>query len=384
MRATDRQQTETPPDLEIERSDRVLCIRPRGVWRLAWGHRLEEMTDRVRVLDTTRAEIDLTGLSALDTVGAWLLYRIECRLSESGITVSYKFGNDLHRRIVEQIRKSDVPCDIEPEIRHPVIELLEDIGQGTLRAITTFGALLSFIGAVLMRVWASILDPRRIRLTPLVHQMEVIGVRSLPIVGLICFLIGAVMVNQGAVQLKRFGAEILVVDLVSFGVLRELGVLLTAVILAGRSGSAFAAQIGSMVLHEEVDAMRALGIHPIDVLVLPRLVAMVLVLPLLTFFADIMGLLGGALMAWISLGITPDQFITRLGEMELLTQLYIGLIKSVFFAGVISFSGCFHGLSVSGTAESVGQHTTAAVVESIFLVIVLDAMFAIFFTTIGW
>jgi len=359
----------------------VLHIRPRGAWRLAHGHQLEELTNRVRALDTTRAEIDLTGVSALDTLGAWLLYRIECRLSESGISVAYRFGDDLHRRIVEQIRESDVPCDIEPETRHPVIELLEDIGQGTLRAIATFGALLSFIGAVMMRVWASILDPRRIRLTPLVHQM---GVRSLPIVGLICFLIGAVVVNQGSVQLERFGAEILVVDLVSFGVLRELAVLLTAVILAGRSGSAFAAQIGSMVLHEEVDAMRALGIHPIDVLVLPRLVAMVFVLPLLTFYADIMGLAGGLIMAWVSLDITPDQFITRMGEMDLLEQFYIGLIKSVFFAGVISFSGCFQGLSVRGTAESVGQHTTAAVVESIFLVIVLDAMFAIFFTTIGW
>jgi len=370
--------------LEIDGGGEVLRLTPTGQWTIDTAERLERIVAEVRPLTQSRAEIDLGGVEELDTLGAWLLYRLERRLSQSDVAVSFRYGAETHRRIVEHVYANDAYCDIEPPPDHPFLSLIEDIGIATVRIVADFGALLGFVGEIFLRVTDSLMHPSRIRLTPLVHQIEMVGLRAVPIVALISFLIGAVVVNQGAVQLRQFGAEILVTDLVSFGFLRELGVFLAAIILAGRSSSSFAAQIGSMVMREEVDALRTLGINPIDVLVLPRLVAMVLVLPLLTFLADIMGLTGGALMAWVQLGIGIDQFLNRLGEMALLKELYIGLIKSLFFAAVISISGCFQGMNVEGTAESVGRHTTTAVVQSIFLVIVLDAFFAIFFTTIGW
>ncbi len=372
------------PDLDINAHGDVLRICPRGSWQIETADTLEKLVASVRPLAQNRAEIDLSGIEGLDTVGAWLLHRAYCGLEAKGVSTSYHFGNESQERLIEQIRKHDACMTSPPQTEPVILRMIEDIGIASITIVSNFGALLSFLGNVFQRILLSVLHPGRIRLTPLVHQMEVVGVRSMPIVGLISFLIGAVIVNQGAVQLRQFGAEIFVADLVSIGVLRELGVLLTSVIIAGRSGSAFAAQIGSMVMNEEVNAMKTLGIHPIDVLVLPRLAAMVLVLPLLTFYADIMGLIGGALMAWFTLDISPSQFINRMNDLALLNELYIGLIKSVFFAGVISVSGCFQGLSVEGTAESLGARTTASVVESIFLVIVLDAFFAVFFTTIGW
>ncbi|GAK33680.1 putative ABC transporter permease protein [alpha proteobacterium Q-1] len=372
------------PGLDLDGRGDVLRLVACGRWVIAQANALEEIVAGVKPMTQSKAEIDLTALTGLDTVGAWLLYRLQTQLEKDEITVDFRFRDERQKRILAQIIKSNVACDIEPPEEPGLLKLIEEIGLATVSLVTNFGALLSFLGNVFARILDSILNPSRIRLNPLVHQMEVVGLRSLPIVGLISFLIGAVIVNQGAVQLRQFGAEILVVDMVSIGVLRELGVLLTSIIVAGRSGSAFAAQIGSMVMREEVAALKTLGISPIDVLVLPRFVAMALVLPLLTFFADVMGLLGGGLMAWVTLDIAPFQFLNRMGDLSLLSELYIGLIKSVFFAGVISISGCFQGLSAKGTAESLGQNTTTAVVESIFLVIVLDAFFAIFFTTIGW
>jgi len=372
------------PGLEIDGTGPVLRLYAQGPWTIATAGELEKSVAKLRPLTQSRAEIDLTGLNSLDTVGAWLLYRLERGLHQAGVKADYRHGEEKYRRILEHVYENDAYCDIERAPDHPILALVEEIGMAMERMVVELGALLAFVGQIFLRVADSVAHPSRIRLTPLVYQIEVVGLRAMPIVGLISFLIGAVVVNQGAVQLSRFGAEILVTNMVSFGFLRELGVFLAAIMLAGRSGSAFAAQIGSMVMREEVDALKTLGINPVDVLVLPRLVAMVVALPLLTFFADIMGITGGAVMAWLQLDITIGQFITRLRDMALERELAIGLIKSVFFAGVISVSGCFKGLTVEGTAESVGRNTTSAVVQSIFLVIVLDALFAIFFTTIGW
>ena len=192
-----------------------------------------------------------------------------------------------------------------------------------------------------------------------------------------------VLAYQGATQLQQFGAEVFVVDLVAISVLREIGILLTAIIIAGRSGSAFTAQIGSMKVNEEVDAMRTLGLDPIEVLVLPRVLALLITLPLLTFIADLMGLLGGGLMAWVTLDISPAVFIERLNQSVSLWSFFVGLIKAPVFAFIIAMIGCFEGLKVVGSAESVGQRTTRAVVEAIFLVIVFDAIFSIFFAFVG-
>ncbi len=331
-----------------------------------------------------QAIILLDGLKRLDTTGAFLILRLEERLRARGLIVSREGGTAAHHELLALIARQQP--DEPPPLLRPVslVGFVEDIGRTTVAILNNFGILLSFFGAVVWTWLRGLLHPRRLRLVPLVYHMERAGVRAMPIVGLISFLIGAVVVNQGAVQLEKFGAEILVSDLVGIAVLRELGILLTAVILAGRSGSAFTAQIGSMVLNEEVDALRTMGLDPIEVLVLPRVFALVLTLPLLTFYADILGLLGGWLMALVSLDIDFLQFTTRLQEATSWHDFAIGLIKSVFFAIIIAVVGCFHGLVVARNAESVGQHTTASVVEAIFMVIVLDAFFAVFFTTIGW
>jgi phospholipid/cholesterol/gamma-HCH transport system permease protein len=217
----------------------------------------------------------------------------------------------------------------------------------------------------------------------MVYHMQKTGLDALPIVGLLSFLIGVVMAYQGADQLQRFGAEIFTVNLVGIAVLRELGILLTAIIVAGRSGSAFTAQIGTMKVNEEVDALRTIGLDPMEVLVLPRILALVLVLPLLTFYADIMGLMGGALMAALTLDITVVQFIERLRVAVTVDTFFVGLVKAPVFAFIIAMVGCFEGLQVTSSAESVGTRTTRSVVEAIFLVIVLDALFSIFFSYIG-
>ena len=225
--------------------------------------------------------------------------------------------------------------------------------------------------------------PWRIRWTALVNHMEQAGLNAVPIVGLISFLVGAVLAYQGADQLRRFGAEIFVVNLIGISVLREIAILLTAIIVAGRSGSAFTAAIGSMKVREEIDAMRILGLDPMEILVLPRVLALVVTLPLLAFFADIMGLLGGAFMAWAALGIGPGQFLERLGDAIPMWSFWVGLIKAPVFAFLIAMVGCYEGFQVEGSAESVGRLTTQAVVEAIFLVIVADAVFSILFAYLG-
>ncbi len=222
--------------------------------------------------------------------------------------------------------------------------------------------------------------PGRLRLRATISQMEQTGLDAMPIVGLLSFLIGIVMAFQGADQLRRFGAEIYTVNLLGITILRELGVLLAAIIIAGRSGSAFTAQIGTMQVNQEIDAMRTLGLDPVEVLVLPRVFGLMLTLPLLVFYADALGLLGGCLMTWATLGITLPAFLDQLRGAITSWTLWVGVIKAPFFAAIIAMVGCYEGFNVSGSAESVGRLTTQSVVESIFLVIVADAAFSVLFS----
>ena len=244
-------------------------------------------------------------------------------------------------------------------------------------------SLISFLGEVLSRFAYGVVRPRRWRTAALVSQMEETGFHAIPIVMLMSFLIGIVLAFQGASQLRQFGAEVFVVDLIAISILRELGILLTSIIVAGRSGSAFTASIGSMKVREELDAMRTLGLDPIEVLVLPRVIALVIMLPILGFIANISGLFGGALMSWIELGVSPSMFITRLQENTDIWHLAIGMIKAPFFAAIIATVSCWQAMQVQGSADSVGRHTTTSVVQAIFLVIVADAVFSIFFAELG-
>ena len=285
--------------------------------------------------------------------------------------------------MIKAIKEHDAPCPITPVVKSSFIKEVEDLGKGTVGVARSCIDLVGYTGLVVATVGRVIIRTSRMRFTSLVHHMEMVGLKAMPIVGLMSLLIGVVIAQQGEYQLRRYGGEVFVVDLLAVTILREIGILLTAIMVAGRSGSAFTAQIGTMMLNEEVDAMRTLGIDPIETLVLPRVLALMIMLPVLTFYADIVALVGGGIFSWTALDIPPGAFIRRLNSAITLNTFLVGMYKAPFFAAVISVAACYEGMQVRGGAESVGQRTTRSVVESIFLVIVLDAMFAIFFSYIG-
>jgi phospholipid/cholesterol/gamma-HCH transport system permease protein len=328
-------------------------------------------------------QMDLSDVSRLDTAGAAILADFQKRSEDAGLTLRLGGLDTAQARLFEQVQKS-----LPPDLAAPARPwFLAAIAEKTGRAVIALGRdakeLTGFFGQTVVVLAGALLRPQRIRWTALVSHMEQSGLNALPIVGLISFLIGLVMAYQGADQLQRFGAEIFTINLVAIGVLREMAILLTAIIVAGRSGSAFTAQIGTMKVNEEVDALRTIGLDPFEVLVLPRVLALILVLPLLTFYADIMGLLGGAVMVIVALDMNFLQYLRRLGEAITLGDFAVGMIKAPLFAGIIALVGCFEGFRVSRSAESVGRQTTRAVVEAVFLVIVLDAGLSIFFSLIG-
>ncbi|GHF11844.1 sulfate transporter [Kordiimonas sediminis] len=366
---------------EIEDLGATKIVALSGDWTIDTAEAIDRLMGVCVKSSRGATVLDCSHIGKMDTTGAVLIRRYADALdSHTGAVLTGVTAQ--HKGLMAVVSCKPPPAQTCPDEMPWYFQFLEDVGLATRKLTRITGAQLNFIGLVFVRLFGSLTDPRRIRWTALIHQIEAVGLKSMGIVGLIAFLIGAVMVNQGAIQLARFGADIFVVDMLGIAHLRELGILLTAIIIAGRSGSAFTAAIGSMKLHEEVDAMKTIGLNPIDVLVLPRLVALVIALPLLTFYADIMGVLGGALMAWVQLNITPANFFVYFQEVISADHFFVGLIKAPFFAVVIAITGCFNGLNVRGSAESLGVNTTQAVVQAIFLVIVLDALFAIFFTAI--
>jgi phospholipid/cholesterol/gamma-HCH transport system permease protein len=327
--------------------------------------------------------IDMSAVDALDTGGAWLLTTLIARLEGEGVAVALHGPTGAQQALIDTVTKSLPEPDGISEPERGLRSWLEHLGRWTTESIHGVAEILGFFGLVIARLINSILHPGRFRLTSLVHHMQEVGFNAVPIVALMAFLIGVVLAFQGSVQLRQFGAEVFVVDLIAISVLRELGILLTSIIVAGRSGSAFTAAIGSMKLREEIDAMRTLGLDPIEVLVLPRVLALLLMLPVLGLIADAAGLFGGALMSWVELGVSPGMFVTRLYETTDIWHLAVGFIKAPFFAIVIGVIGCYEGMRVEGSAESVGRLTTTSVVLSIFSVIVIDAIFSIFFAELG-
>jgi phospholipid/cholesterol/gamma-HCH transport system permease protein len=324
--------------------------------------------------------LDVSDIAALDTAGAWLLLRTQRQLAAAGGEVAIENLDPTLAPLLQQVARSgaEVLPDMHPRRRFG--DFVARIGKVTIAQLAGAWALLGFIGLVFITVMRTVRHPSRLRVTALFHHMEQTGVNSLPVIGLLSFLIGIVFAFQGADQLRRFGAEIYTVNLLGIAILRELGVLLAAIILAGRSGSAFTAQIGTMKVNEEVDAMEVLGLDPIEVLVLPRLFAMMITLPLVAFFANIMGLLGGAIMCWAALDISIPTFLRQLRSTLPGWSFWVGILKAPTFAGIIALTGCYEGLRVSRSAESVGRLTTRSVVESIFLIILADAIFSIIFS----
>lgn len=340
--------------------------------------------DFARVRAESRVlQIDLSHMDDVDTGGAMMIAQLQARLESDGISVSIVGLSNDRRAFLETVRSAIPETVDEPPPAHGLRARVERLGQGVVGIGAGVGSFLNFLGLTIHRLLGTVIRPWRLRGTALTSQMEVTGLNAVPIVVLMSFLIGVVLAFQGAAQLRQFGAEVFVVDLIAISILRELGILLTAIIVAGRSGSAFTAAIGSMKVREELDAMRTLGLDPIEVLVLPRVLALVIMLPVLGFIANISGLLGGALMSWVELGVSPGMFLTRLYESTDAWHLAIGMIKAPFFALAIGITACWQAMLVQGSSESVGQRTTASVVQAIFLVIVLDAAFSIFFAEIG-
>lgn len=359
--------------LEMRGGQRVLAFA--GDLRLANIGKLAARVENAGTVDI----VDVAAVSKVDTVGAWLVHRAagadNAKLTGANADVA---------ALIEQVTRSDKTVRMRPESITPFARVLGEIGNATAITGRTLLGLLGFLGAVLIAVFSVMRNPSRFRFNAVVQRFENVGVRALAIIGLMSFLIGIVIAQQGAVQLAQFGAESLTINLLGRITTRELGVLMTAIMVAGRSGSAFAAQLGTMKLTEEIDAMRTIGVSPVEALVLPRMAASILMMPLLGFYATILSLFGGGLFCWIDLGIPPITFIQRLREVIPMTDMWVGLVKAPVFGAVIGLTGCFQGLLVEGDAEQVGARTTSAVVQAIFLVIVIDAFFAVFFSQIGW
>jgi phospholipid/cholesterol/gamma-HCH transport system permease protein len=341
--------------------------------------RVRRLSEQLNEIEADDITVDLSEVEKMDTVGAWLIHKLE---RDRGATIVG--ATKQQQLLIDHVAAADQPVKIKRDYESPLQRILGQMGASMMIAGRTLLGLLGFFGALLIAVGHIIRRPRRFRLNAVTQQFEVVGVHALGIIGLMSFLVGLVIAEQGAVQLRQFGAEIYTVNLIGRSAMKELGVLMTAIMVAGRSGSAFAAQLGSMKLSEEVDAMRTIGVSPMEALVFPRVFATVLMMPLLGFYAAILAIIGGGLFCWISLGIPPVTFIQRIREVVPDTDLWQTLIKAPVFGLIISMAGCFQGLSVQGNAEEVGLRTTAAVVQGIFLVIVLDAFFAVFFTEIGW
>jgi phospholipid/cholesterol/gamma-HCH transport system permease protein len=359
----------------------ALVFQAEGDWLLATAAELDRRLRALELPSGREVVLDLAGVGRLDTAGAWLLKRTDNELAARGNVVSLANVRENLAPLVDQVwahSAAPLPHPIPPH--HTLAGFVARVGEVSVQLIRRAYSITGFFGLVTLTFLDLVRHPRRLRLPALVAQMEQVGVDAMPIVGLLSFLIGVVFAYQGADQLRRFGAEIYTVNLLGIAILRELGVLLTAIIIAGRSGSAFTAQLGTMQVNEEIDALRTLGLNPIEVLVVPRVLGLVLTLPLLVVYADFMGMLGGCLMSWASLGILIPTFLDQLHSAIGLWTFWVGVIKAPFFAAIIALIGCYEGFNVARSADSVGRLTTQSVVESIFLVIVADSAFSIMFS----
>jgi phospholipid/cholesterol/gamma-HCH transport system permease protein len=330
----------------------------------------------------TQSVVDISSVTRLDTVGAIAVSVLRDQLTKYG-TAEIAGAQKAQASLLDQVAQVDAqPIPQLPKLT--IADRIADLGKWAVGIGLETRELVGFFGELCVVLYRLALNPRRIRLTSIVSHMQQVGLNAMPIVGLLSFLIGVVLTFISGDQLQKFGAGIFIVNLIGLGVLRELGILITAIIVAGRSGSAFTAEIGTMQINQEVDAMRTIGLDPMEVLVIPRVIALILMLIPLGFFADIVEVLGGALMASLTLDVSFPQFFTQFQTAVGLQHFWVGMIKAPIFAFVIAMVGCFHGMQVSGSAESVGQQTTMSVVQSIFLVIVIDAMAAVIFQQIGF
>jgi phospholipid/cholesterol/gamma-HCH transport system permease protein len=356
-----------------------------GAWTATRARQLEPLIDAQiqRSGNIRRVDIDMSKVERLDTYGALLLERLERDFASRGASTNLLGLKDDHRTLMDKLHALP-PEEAPPHLGGGgPLYALASIGESVTFVWQGFADIINMFGAVVIAFLRVLPRPQRFRFTAMVHHIDNVGWRAVPIVLLITFLIGCIIAQQGIFHFRKFGADIYVVDMLGILVLRELGVLIVCIMVAGRSGSAYTAELGSMKMREEIDALRIMGFDPVEVLILPRVLALIIAVPLLTFLGSMAALYGGGLVCWLYGGIDPEIYLQRLKEAISMDTFKIGMIKAPFMALVIGAVACVEGMAVKGSAESLGMQTTVSVVESIFLVIVLDGLFAIFFASIG-
>jgi phospholipid/cholesterol/gamma-HCH transport system permease protein len=354
-----------------------------GSWTARGIGSIQRQLESVRVPPRTEAVADGARIEALDSAGAWVLQKLLARLRNEGTAVTVRgLRPDFAKLLEAAERQRADQTNTRAAVAGAPAPMLDAFGRSAAAAFEQTVALLGFVGESAVAFAGSVAHPARFRWRPILYNIRIAGFDALPIVGLLSFMLGIVVAYQGADQLRQYGANIFVVDLVGLSMLREFAPLITAIIIAGRSGSAYAAQIGTMSVTEEIDAMRTLGIAPLDLLVLPKLLALLVALPLLTVFADALGVFGGMIMARAQLGVGFGEFLDRFVKAVSISAYLVGICKAPVFAAIIAVIGCFQGFRTKGGADSVGRQTTLSVVQSIFLVIVADALFSIAFSAL--
>jgi phospholipid/cholesterol/gamma-HCH transport system permease protein len=372
-----------PASFEIAENASGVRILFKDSWIVTCLGNADEQIREIECGPGQSIQLDLSEIDHLDTAGAWVIYRFHREMSE-GRSVEIVGADGHFKTLLDVVAEHEQHVEKIPPHDPPLRIMFERTGKAVERNFLDSINSVGFFGLSLSVFIRSILNPRRLRVTSTVHHLEHAGFDAVTIVFTVSFLVGAVLAYMGGELLREFGAEILTVDLIAYSVLREFGVLLAAIMIAGRSGSAFTAQIGSMKANEEIDAMQTLGLNPIELLVLPRILALVIALPILTFIADVAGMFGGAVISYVVLDISPAMFVEVLESDIELRHFLSGMIKAPIFAILIAVIGCYQGMRVAGTAESIGAHTTMSVVQAIFSVIVADAMFAMFYQEIGF
>jgi len=356
-----------------------------GSWTAAHAGELETLVDSVagEAINAKNVSIDMAGVREFDTFGAWLLERLTRAWSSTGAKTEIVGLPPHDRNLLEEMHGVNRERPRAPSRENRIVGALASVGRAGARFGRDFMLFADMLGAIGVAAARVLVRPSEFRFTSTVNQLDRVAWRAVPIILLITFLIGGIISQQGIFHFRRFGAELYSVDLVGILVLREIGVLIVAIMVAGRSGSSYTAELGSMKMREEIDALRTMGFDPVEVLILPRILVLIVALPVLTFLGCMAALYGGGLVAWLYGGISPDIYLSRLTEAISLTHFKVGMLKAPFMGLVIGVVACAEGLKVKGSAESLGLQTTASVVESIFLVIVLDGLFAIFFASIG-
>jgi phospholipid/cholesterol/gamma-HCH transport system permease protein len=372
------------PQWRLGREGADTTVEISGSWSAQHASAMElAVADLMAGVRSGTITFDLSGVERLDTAGAWLLDRTRHELKARGCSVAFVRAREEHAILLDEVDHYDLPSNTQTK-RHLLFDLLANLGRADLNVGKDILSGLAFLGEFMAATGRVIARPVRFRGTSLVNQLDFVALRGVPIMMLISFLVGGIIAQQGVFQLRQFGASAYVVDLVGILVLRELGVLLTAIMIAGRSGSAFTAELGSMKMREENDAIRVMGLDPMEVLIVPRLLALIIGLPMLTFLSDLSALFGGGVVAWLYEGIDPHVFMARLKDAIALNTFLVGMIKAPFMALIIGLIACIEGLAVEGSAESLGRHVTSSVVKAIFMVIVADGLFAIFFAAIKY